>query len=630
MCIGSIAVLVEVWEDGRRARRPPRRRPRRLARLPARGRGGRHRARPPRHPGRGARSRRSHRAAKEPQHDQPQRPESLSPSSPRASAACSIWVNGRGRHALPRRDRLHDREEPRSPACSCSRSLLLTRRTAPGARRCPRSRGSGWAALLAVARDRRQRPVRPLLRGLARAEATQAAFLQKTLVVWVALLAVPLLKRALRRGRTRSRSAACSAARPGSRAASDTVAFGKGEAMILAATLLWSVEVVFVKYLLRSHSAGSRSPRRGWRSGRRCSSAGSRSRASSATLTALSALAVALGPPDRAAPHAPTSRRGTRRSRGRRRSTSRRCSSSAPSSPRSSRARSTAPRSSVGGTVLVAIGSGVIALGGAAPSAGGGAGVTEAAGALLFARYAYPPNALGLCGADSPRHAARVRRRGGERRRPRRARADVRRRVAVPDADRRVRTGSRTRSTRGSSRRTGSGTTSSRTSPPADARAPRRRALPRPARQRRATASLDRRGRRRAAPLLPRVRALSVARPPAQRDRRRAAPRARPVPDDAGARALGRGGVGRRPRASRCSGTTARLRLGEPEPRRVRWRDGGRAFVAPPQPGELVSLHWDFVCDVLTPGAGARLAGVTRRVLAAVNADAGAPLAQSR
>jgi hypothetical protein len=65
-----------------------------------------------------------------------------------------------------------------------------------------------------------------------------------------------------------------------------------------------------------------------------------------------------------------------------------------------------------------------------------------------------------------------------------------------------------------------------------------------------------------------------------------------------------------------------RLRLGEPEPRRVRWRDGGRAFVQP-RPGELVSLHWDFVCDVLTAGAAARLAGVTRRVLAAVNAGAG-------
>jgi drug/metabolite transporter (DMT)-like permease len=30
------------------------------------------------------------------------------------------------------------------------------------------------------------------------------------------------------------------------------VAFGKGEAMILGATLLWSVEIVFVKYLLRT------------------------------------------------------------------------------------------------------------------------------------------------------------------------------------------------------------------------------------------------------------------------------------------------------------------------------------------------------------------------------------------
>ena len=64
-----------------------------------------------------------------------------------------------------------------------------------------------------------------------------------------------------------------------------------------------------------------------------------------------------------------------------------------------------------------------------------------------------------------------------------------------------------------------------------------------------------------------------------------------------------------------------RLRLGEPERRRVRWREGGRAFVRP-RPGELVSLHWNFICDVLTPDAGARLAGVTRRVLAAVNAGA--------
>jgi hypothetical protein len=66
------------------------------------------------------------------------------------------------------------------------------------------------------------------------------------------------------------------------------------------------------------------------------------------------------------------------------------------------------------------------------------------------------------------------------------------------------------------------------------------------------------------------------------------------------------------------------LRLGEPATRRVRWRDGGRAFVRP-RPGELVSLHWDFVCDVLTPQAAARLAGVTRRVLAAVNRGVAMP-----
>ncbi len=62
------------------------------------------------------------------------------------------------------------------------------------------------------------------------------------------------------------------------------------------------------------------------------------------------------------------------------------------------------------------------------------------------------------------------------------------------------------------------------------------------------------------------------------------------------------------------------LRLGEPEARRIRWRDGGRAFVPPPQPGSLLSLHWDFACDVLTPAGATRLERVTRLVLAAVNA----------
>ena len=66
-----------------------------------------------------------------------------------------------------------------------------------------------------------------------------------------------------------------------------------------------------------------------------------------------------------------------------------------------------------------------------------------------------------------------------------------------------------------------------------------------------------------------------------------------------------------------------RLRLGDYEPRRVRWRDAGRSFVTP-RPGDLVSLHWDFVCDVLSADAALRLARVTRRLIAA---SAAAPVA---
>jgi drug/metabolite transporter (DMT)-like permease len=85
--------------------------------------------------------------------------------------------------------------------------------------------------------------------GLARAEATQAAFIQKTLVVWVALLAVPLLRE---RFGTPHLLAICLlvAGQVWIVGRAGTIAFGTGEAMILAATLLWALEVVFVKNLL--------------------------------------------------------------------------------------------------------------------------------------------------------------------------------------------------------------------------------------------------------------------------------------------------------------------------------------------------------------------------------------------
>jgi len=69
------------------------------------------------------------------------------------------------------------------------------------------------------------------------------------------------------------------------------------------------------------------------------------------------------------------------------------------------------------------------------------------------------------------------------------------------------------------------------------------------------------------------------------------------------------------------------LALGDPELRTVRFADDGLSFVDRPEAGDLVSLHWDFVCDTLTPGSYGALEGATRRALLAVNGAASPVLA---
>ena len=64
------------------------------------------------------------------------------------------------------------------------------------------------------------------------------------------------------------------------------------------------------------------------------------------------------------------------------------------------------------------------------------------------------------------------------------------------------------------------------------------------------------------------------------------------------------------------------LGLGPWTSRPVRWRDDGLAFVGAPQAGDWIALHWDFACDRLTPAAAARLDRITRRALATVNSAA--------
>jgi drug/metabolite transporter (DMT)-like permease len=133
--------------------------------------------------------------------------------------------------------------------------LLLAMALVPPRRRTAAVlRGRTPLALVAVAVIGGSVPFVLFFEGLARAEATQAAFIQKTLVVWVALLAVPLLHERFRW----PHALAIVLLVIGQAALAGplgTLAFGSGEAMILGATLLWSVEVVFVKHLLGSIDA---------------------------------------------------------------------------------------------------------------------------------------------------------------------------------------------------------------------------------------------------------------------------------------------------------------------------------------------------------------------------------------
>lgn len=50
-----------------------------------------------------------------------------------------------------------------------------------------------------------------------------------------------------------------------------------------------------------------------------------------------------------------------------------------------------------------------------------------------------------------------------------------------------------------------------------------------------------------------------------------------------------------------------RLAPGPPETERARWALDGLSLMAPPALGDVVALHWDWVCDVLTPDQATRI-----------------------
>jgi hypothetical protein len=62
----------------------------------------------------------------------------------------------------------------------------------------------------------------------------------------------------------------------------------------------------------------------------------------------------------------------------------------------------------------------------------------------------------------------------------------------------------------------------------------------------------------------------------------------------------------------------SRLRLGADVERRLRWRRDGARLVEALEPGDHVAAHWDWVCTRLDDGHAARLTGRLRDRLAAV------------
>ena len=113
-----------------------------------------------------------------------------------------------------------------------------------------RIKRADWPMILAVGVIGGSVPFILFFTGLAQASAPGAAFIQKTLFVWVALLAVPFLGERL--GLASILGLIVLLVGQAVILPPDGVRWGTGETLILVATLFWAVETVLVKRLLAS------------------------------------------------------------------------------------------------------------------------------------------------------------------------------------------------------------------------------------------------------------------------------------------------------------------------------------------------------------------------------------------
>lgn len=105
-----------------------------------------------------------------------------------------------------------------------------------------------WRGLTAIAVIGGSVPFLLFFEGLARATSGDAAFIHKTLVIWVAFLAVTFLRERI--GLVHVVAIAILVAGQAALSGVAGIEFGSGEWMILGATLLWSIETVIAKRIL--------------------------------------------------------------------------------------------------------------------------------------------------------------------------------------------------------------------------------------------------------------------------------------------------------------------------------------------------------------------------------------------
>jgi len=129
---------------------------------------------------------------------------------------------------------------------------LMAATVRPAAIRGIAPRTWGWLLLIGVVGG--SVPFILFFTGLAQASAPSAAFIHKTLFIWVALLAVPFLGERL--GIAQLVALGVLLAGQALVLTPSGVTWGPGETLIAAATLLWAVESIVAKHVLRDvHAA---------------------------------------------------------------------------------------------------------------------------------------------------------------------------------------------------------------------------------------------------------------------------------------------------------------------------------------------------------------------------------------